>query len=209
MKFKHSLPRLKIVNRNEFILSASNNQNVLHLGAVDRSLEPMADLHIKITNASKLTVGADIDKEGINELKKKGISNIIYCNVEKIDENLFDEKFTLVIAGEIIEHLSNPGLFLEGIKNVFNQDTKMIITTPNPFSFQRFVPPLIYKTEYVHPEHTCYYSYNTLRALLERHGFVIEEVYGFNLGRNFEKIYNIFPHLATGLIFIVSLRGLR
>lgn len=205
MKFKHDLPRIEVVNRNHFILNKAKGQKVLNLGPVDRALNPIADQHRKLMEVADNVVGIDIDKEGINELRNIGITNVIYGNIEYIDEITLEEDVSLIIAGEIIEHLSNPGLFLEKIKKFFAPQTQMIITTPNAFSFQRFVPPIIFRKEYVHEQHTCYYSFNTLSSLLARHGFDIDNIYSFTLGRKFEVIYKIFPHLSTGLIFVVSL----
>lgn len=209
MEFTTHLPWPKLVNRIEFILNKSKNQRVLHLGAVDRldpSKFPIAYLHREITKVAESVVGVDLDKEGIELAKEDGIHNVIYGNVEEMDNIPLNEKFTLILATEIIEHLSNQGKFLEGIKRFFTPNTEMIITTPNSFSFQRFIPTLFLRKEIVHPEHTCYYSYNTLKNLLERHGYIIKEFYGYTLGRPFEMIYRIIPHYSTGLIFVVSLK---
>lgn len=208
MEFVKKLPKTKLVNRIDFILKKSANQNVLHLGPIGRidPNTPIASLHREIIEVSNRSVGIDLDKKGIDIAKNEGIQNIIWGNVEEMENISLNEKFTLIVAGEIIEHLSNPGNFLDGVKKFFSHDTEMIITTPNSFCFQRFIPTLILKKETVHPDHTCYYSYNTLANLLERHGFSIKEYYGHTLGRSFEKIYRIMPHFATGLIFVVCLK---
>ncbi|ALM76396.1 class I SAM-dependent methyltransferase [Thermococcus barophilus] len=207
MNFKHKLPKVKLVDREKFILDRCREKVVLHLGAVDQYEKSVAVFHRKLMNVASDVVGVDIDREGIEKAKKLGIHNIIYGNVETLWDLDINKKFDIIVAGEILEHISNPGNFLHGIKRFFLPKTQMIITTPNAFSLHRFMIYWLLNTEYVHSEHTCYYSYATLKNLLERHGFNIEETYYYHLGRTFERLlYSLFPHLSTGLIFVVSLR---
>lgn len=205
MEFKQKLPKLDVVDRIKFIVEECNDKNVLHLGAVDYYRDSVCGLHQKLIDVSRNVVGVDIDKEGIEKAKKDNIYNIYHGNVENLERSWPDEKFRVILATEIIEHLDNPGLFLESIKKFFDDDTKMIITTPNAFSLHSFVYSFLTGSEYVHPNHTCYYSFNTLQYTLKKHDFKIERAYYYSLGRSFEKIYNIFPKFSTGLIFVVSL----
>lgn len=208
MEWNKSLPKTKLVNRMEFYLRKSTNQKVLNLGPVGRDDPPipLCSIHKRIMEVSNGVVGIDLDKKGIDLANKEGIHNIIWGNVEEMENISLKEKFTLIIAGDIIEHLSNPGKFLEGVKQFFSKDTEMIISTPNAFCFQRFIPTLLFNREILHPEHTCYFSYNTMKNLLERHGFRIKEYYGCTLERLWENIYGIMPHFATQLLFVVVLK---
>lgn len=206
MGFKHKLPRFNVVDRIKLILNESEGKNVLHLGAIDFYENSVCGLHKELIDISENVIGVDIDKKGIEKAKKDNIHNIYYGNVENLEKSWQDVNFNLILATEIIEHLDNPGLFLESMKNLFEADTKMIITTPNSYCLHSFVYSLLTGQEYVHPEHTCYYSYTTLSYLLKRHNFKVENVYYYTLGRSFEKIiYKIFPQFSTGLVFIVSL----
>lgn len=209
MKFVKALPKTKLVHKWDFLIKKSTNQNVLNLGPVGRvdyPTIPIVELHKEIMEVSNSVVGIDLDKKGIDFAKKEGINNILWGNVEEIENISLNEKFTVIIAGDIIEHLSNPGKFLDGLKKFFSEDTELIISTPNSFCFQRFIPTLILKKETLDPDHTCYFSYNTLATLLERHGYRIKEYYGCTLERFWENIYKIVPHFATGLIFVVCLK---
>jgi 2-polyprenyl-3-methyl-5-hydroxy-6-metoxy-1,4-benzoquinol methylase len=42
--------------------------------------------------------------------------------------------FSLIFAGDLIEHLSNPGLFLDSSYKNLTQDGRLIVTTPNAFN---------------------------------------------------------------------------
>ncbi|MBO0181221.1 hypothetical protein J0682_30075, partial [Vibrio parahaemolyticus] len=77
--------------------------------------------------------------------------------------------FDVIVAGEIIEHLNNPGLFLSGVRRFMHRDSKLVITTINAYCAMRF---FVYAlrgrrgiNEFVHPDHVAYYSYSTLRVL--------------------------------------------
>jgi len=84
-------------------------------------------------NCAKEVWGIDVQKEKINKLRKEG-HKVVFDNVQRL-ENLkkLNKKFNVIVAGEIIEHLENPGLFLDNIKNFLNDDGILIITTPNIF----------------------------------------------------------------------------
>ena len=60
--------------------------------------------------------GLDFDQEGLDILKKNGIGNLYQGDLENLQAVKLDETFDVIIAGEMIEHLNNPGLFLNGIK---------------------------------------------------------------------------------------------
>src|SRR3990172_3633260 len=55
-------------------------------------------------------IGIDISAEDINRLENLGFQNLYIQSAE--DLNL-PSTFNTIVAGEVIEHLSNPGVFLE------------------------------------------------------------------------------------------------
>lgn len=68
-------------------------------------------VHGFLLNFSKELIGIDINKKAVEDLNKIGFNEIKYMNVENMDFS--NEYFDTIYAGELIEHLSNPGLFLE------------------------------------------------------------------------------------------------
>ena len=118
----------------------------------------------------------------------------------------------------MIEHLNNPGLFLEGIKRFMNDKTLLVITTINAYCGMRF---WIYglrgkkgSVEPVHPDHVAYYSYSTLGLLLARHDLQTEKFMFYDLGKehrqhnrwilNFinDVCVSIAPQWADGIIAV-------
>ncbi len=125
-------------------------------------------------------------------------------------------------ADEMIEHLNNPGLFLNGIKRFMNAETRLVLTTINAYCGMRFV---MYgfrgkrgSVEFVHPDHVAYYSYSTLKVLLERHGMHVDRFLFYDIGtehrphnRWFLNLLNdvcvrIAPQWADGIIAVCRLK---
>ena len=121
----------------------------------------------------------------------------------------------------MIEHLNNPGLFLNGIKRFMTPDTQLVITTINAYSGMRF---FVYglrgrggELEPVHPDHVAYYSYSTLKLLLERHHYDIADFMFYDIGnehrphngklRNFvsDVCVKIAPQWGDGVIAVCKL----
>lgn len=218
--------RFELVQRLEFIKQICAGKKVLHLGCTNHpytkdSIENGMLLHFDLEKVAAELYGFDDDREGIDVLAGHGTKNLYQSNLEKLEEVAINTSFDVIVAGEIIEHLSNPGLFLEGIKRFMNQDTILAITTINAYCGLRF---LLYglrgkrgKNEPVHPDHVAYYSYSTLGLLLKRHDIKLEKFLFYDLGdehrphsRRIHKIINdvsvrIAPQWADGLIAVCKL----
>lgn len=181
---KNNLPRAKAKDRHTFILDRCQGQRVLHLGCVDRPfLEEKLDqgtlLHARLATRASHLVGLDNDRDGLLVMEAHGWETI-HANAEQLAERLRGS-FDLVVAGEIIEHLDNPGLFLNGIAAGVDPGTEVLLTTVNAYASLRFAR-LLFGREDVHPDHVCYYSLHTLRTLLGRHGYMIEAEYPYPTG---------------------------
>ena len=224
--FSEMKERLKVVQRLEFIKRVSSGKRVLHLGCTNwpytlEAIDAGTLLHKDLAGVSSELYGFDYDQEGIDVLASKGYENLYRADLENLDEVALDMKFDVIIAGEMIEHLNNPGRFLHGIKRFMNSGTRLVITTINAYSGMRF---LVYglrgrggNLEPVHPDHVAYYSYSTLKLILERHGFVVEDFMFYDLGdehrphngklRNFvnDVCVKIAPQWSDGVIAVCTL----
>jgi hypothetical protein len=155
--YLHKIPQTETVNRVQFIIDRCAGKTVLHVGCA-------GPLHGLISKAAKKLYGIDrVYVEG---------ENIYTMDVER-DELPQLPDVDLVVCAEILEHLSNPGSFLDRIRLM---RVPMIVTVPNAFCD---IGPRWLKDGYenVNAEHVCYYSYMTAKTLLERHGFEISEWY--------------------------------
>jgi SAM-dependent methyltransferase len=110
--------------------------------------------------------------------------------------------FDCIVAGEVIEHLSNPGAFLDKMALHLKPDGHLIITTPNAFNIRLFWRILKNNNIKAHGEHTCWYDPLTLTQLLMRHSFGVERIFFSNrkkwyLRKNIFKLKYQMPKLIT------------
>ena len=150
-------------------------KSVLDLGCVDHDLKQLQGswLHRELVNSAKDILGVDYLPEAIQELKKLGF-NVECQNVEELN---LGRTFEVVVAGEIIEHLSNPGRFLEGIHRHLKDDGLFILTTPNPFSIAQFFKILKRNKIKVNADHTTWFDPQTIQVLLEKNHFKVKQIY--------------------------------
>lgn len=216
----------QLVQRLDLIRDLSRGKRVLHLGCTNwpytlESLKNNMLLHRDLEEIAAKVVGIDADQEGIEVLKDNGSKNLYDADLEHLEDLQLEATFDVIIAGEMIEHLNNPGLFLTGIKRFMNAETQLVLTTINAYCGMRF---WLYglrgkrgRQEFVHPDHVAYYSYATLKLLIERHGLRVENFLFYDLGnehrphnRWFANLINdvsvkIAPQWADGLIAVCRL----
>lgn len=168
----HQIPKAKVIDRVAYLVAQAEGKTILDIGAsgplMDRLKQVAGNYH-----------GLDISGE-------------FSMNFHKIDlEQTYElpniPGLELIIAGEIIEHLSNAGHFLDLCHAV---GVPVILTTPNAHSISS-VNYLKRGIENVNKQHVAWYSYHTLKVLIERHGFRPVEWFWYN-GK---------PIFAEGLIF--------
>jgi len=118
------------------------------------------------------------------------------------------------VAGELLEHLPNPGLCLENVTELMHKHKSvLLITVLNAFSFRNFFSVLLTNRELVLTDHHCYFSCTTIKTLLAGCSLSIVDVYvyyDFRPGQHplkrFAKrilnntLFRYSPFLAEGLI---------
>ncbi len=162
----------------KFIEPYVKEKKILDLGCVEHELKNIHKqriwVHDYLISVGKEVIGVDFLQEPVRKLNKRGYK-ILCQNVENLKVS---KKFDVIFAGELIEHLSSPGKFLESVKKYMDNDTIFIITTPNAFSFNRFIKIIYQRTNNpsCNPEHVSWYSPNTLFQLLSRYNLIIEKL---------------------------------
>ncbi len=219
--------KIELVDRVTFIKKESEGRKVLHLGCTNwpytaDSIAQGMLLHSDLEEIAADLYGFDFDQEGIDLLAAGGLKNLYRADLEKLDEVPLDTTFDVIIAGEMIEHLNNPGRFFDGIKRFMNSETRLVITTINAYSAMRFAMYGLRgrggENEPVHPDHVAYYSYRTLKLVVERNGLDLKKFCFYDVGpehrphlRWFYKLINdvsvkISPQLCDGVIAVCGLR---
>lgn len=125
----------------------------------------------RISRAANRHVGLEQNAEQIRPLRELGY-DIRQGNAQGFD---LGEKFDVIVAGELIEHLSNPGLFLDCARKHLRPNGTLLLTTPNRFAFPEFASAFVHNRlpSYSKPiaKHVTSFDENLLQDLLRRHGF--------------------------------------
>jgi hypothetical protein len=217
MRLRSFPPIVFTPDREKFLVNLCRDKVVLHLGCADSTsfdehIRIGRNLHAMINGVSRKSYGVDIDKQALEKLKKHyKISNIFEGNVEDLKLD-FNEKFDVIICGEIIEHLNNPGLFLNGVKAYMESNTILVLTTPNVLSLKLLVYSLMNKQR-IHYDHSMGFTFSLLETLLYRHNYHVDRwvtsVERFSSQRNlfgnwlFSGIFSMLPRYADTLIALV------
>lgn len=104
------------------------------------------------------------------------------------------ESFDSIVSIETIEHLDNPGLFLDNIKFCLKRGGKVVLSTPNKLYTSPFIPKPL------NPHHRNEWYLNQLLTLLKLHGFIIDGVYGGGKVKPSELIRRILGSLIKYLL---------
>lgn len=163
-------------DRANFLLDACYGKRVLHVGCTDVPMTRLRIaegtlLHAKLSEANSDVLGIDIAQDGLDLLRDVGLTNIKCINAENMGLDDFTEPFDVILAGDVMEHLSNPGLFLCNASQVLRPDGCLIIGVPNALTANN-VKAWLFGREDVHEDHCFYYSPKTLSQLCKRYGFL-------------------------------------
>jgi 2-polyprenyl-3-methyl-5-hydroxy-6-metoxy-1,4-benzoquinol methylase len=175
----HDIPDSEVIDRKMFILKNCLDKVVLDIGCY-------GPLHTEIKQIAKTAYGIDH-----RELK----DDPLFFKLEITKAPLPELKdVEIVVCGEVVEHLSNPGLFLEELKQKYS--CQKIFSVPNAFGV--FHTHWIKNSqENVNDDHVAYYSYKTFTTLLTRYGYKVKEFYWYDNPTQVQK-----QGFNEGLVFV-------
>jgi SAM-dependent methyltransferase len=159
----------------EWLLRYVQGKTVLHLGCVGEGERPELEenwVHRYLDADAKCCLGIDHNEKAILRLRQLGY-NVIYGDAQSF---MVDNKFDIVIAGDIIEHLEDLKGFFNATKLALKDDGYLLITTPNPWFILRFIRCWLKGDGGANPDHVCCFCPRTLRELLRRYGFIVERL---------------------------------
>lgn len=150
-------------------------------------------VHEQLRARAAYVFGIDI-MDDINTLDP-AIYHYAQQNAEDFD---YQHAYDVVFAGDLIEHLSNPGLFLASAKKSMKPAWQLIVSTPNAFSMFNMIEKLFKLEPTVNIEHTVYFTLKTLDQLFERYDLEIVEI-GFIKHIWAHYTESIFKKIQNGL----------
>lgn len=196
--------------RTEIIISwIGRGKRVLDIGCFDGRES------YQIKKQGNDVIGIDKMKSALQIAKKRGIKTY-ELDVEKDRWSFRNNLFDVVLAGEIIEHLTDPDNFLVNIKRVLKPEGILILSTPNLASLGRRILLFLGRNPYIEASkykevngfpsvgHLRYFVKDSLYKILEYHGFTVEKCISdrlnYGIGSS-TKLARLFPSL--GIRFIV------
>ena len=204
------------------IVNKLNPEAVLDIGCGDGFL---------IENLKKLShktkyYGLEISEKSV----KKALAKKITCKAGNVEDKIhYREKFDLIIAGEVIEHLVDPDSALKNIYKSLNKNGYLIVSTPNLAAWYNRIllllgiQPIFTETS-LHENlgrkfkilgqgrytegHLKIFTKNSLVEILQKENFKVIKIQGasFLPGRlrNIEKFFNKFPSLSSEVIVVAQ-----
>ena len=106
-------------------------------------------------------------------------------NKQAAENFSFEIKFDVIFAGDLIEHLVNPGLFLENAKKHLAPGGRLILSTPNTFNLFSIAGKLTREEPVTNSDHTFYFNRRTVRTLLNKCGWKVDQ-FGFMYTLDYE-----------------------
>lgn len=178
-----TLEKLRVerpVDRLDHIEALCRDKVVLDIGCLDETALVKRDtrhwLHGRIASVARQVVGVDaserIPATGIETGPR---SRIHRGDAMRLDPDLLQAApFDLVVAGEFIEHVSDPLYFLASLRRAL-PGRELVLSTPNGPSAANALMGLIGR-EPQHPDHLANFSFKILHTLCRRVGVQAYEI---------------------------------
>ncbi len=194
----------QIEYRQEYLETLVKGKKVIHFGCVDHlpviseKIKNNTWLHKRLCEKASECLGVDINQEGIDYIAKLGYPDSLCLDVinDEVPSRVMNTKWDFILLGETLEHIDNPVLFLEAIKNKYKgYVNEIIITVPSALRLNNFRDSLK-NIEANNSDHRYWFSPYTLAKVLTISGYTISY---------FQMCNNYYPK-STSLITRFLLR---
>ncbi len=176
LEMVHRLPPATLVDRFDYLCDLARGRRVVHVGFVDLGCQSLNEqsgawLHEHLSRSASELVGIDLDAEGVDLARTRGYeAYAVDCRDVDAVHALGIAPADVVVAGEVIEHLDDPGSFLDGLHALMAPGGLLVVTTPNASGLVN-TAALLGNLEVNHPDHVALYTCATLDRMLQRHGW--------------------------------------
>jgi 2-polyprenyl-3-methyl-5-hydroxy-6-metoxy-1,4-benzoquinol methylase len=174
-RWENEIPLPLVRGKFDRILELARDREVLDIGCVGGEMGINLDQtsHARISSVAKTCTGVDIVEQEIDRWRTAGYDAVV-ANAEDFR---LGKRFDVIVASDVLEHVANPGRFLEAAREHLLPGGALCIVTPNALSLNNAMKTLAGLRVGINPEHVCWYDRTTLRQLLARYGFHPVEEY--------------------------------
>ena len=177
----HRIPEMEVVeNRAEWLVERVRDKTIVDIGCAS------GELHERLSASASMCVGIDREPCDSPTAAVYDLDEVPWAR----DIPFADLPVEVIVCGEVIEHLCNPGQALVRLAQQW-PSAELVVTVPNAFSECARVY-LSKGIENVNRDHVAWYSWFTMASLLMRSGWAVKEAYWYNGN----------PRTAEGLIFV-------
>ena len=134
----HRLPPAPLVDRIDYLCDlATGPARVVHVGFVDAGCQRMNEqsgawLHEHLAGVAAELVGSISTTRASTSARRRGYeAYAVDCRDADAVRASASPPADLVVAGEVIEHLDDPGSFLDGLHALVAPGGLLVVTTPN------------------------------------------------------------------------------
>jgi 2-polyprenyl-3-methyl-5-hydroxy-6-metoxy-1,4-benzoquinol methylase len=179
-RLRHA-PRI-LSDEQTFVLQRCKRKKVLKVGCADTGLmrersERNRLLHHALHEAANELWSVDIDNAGI-EFEQVEADALHVGDASQIGANptLQEQRFDVIVATDLLEQLSNPGLFLDSVQTLMvPNETELLVSVPNAFRLAALCR--LPFTAQGSDDFNYWFSHATLSNLLQKHGLRIEHAH--------------------------------
>lgn len=182
--------------RLDIMLDYVVGKRVLDLGCVEHeaSVSDKGDwwLHGLIREHAEHVRGVDYDIEEVVKLCGRGY-DVVVADVEDMD---LGDKFDVVIAGEIFEHLTNHRSFLKSVERHLLPEGVLVMSVPNANSLNYVLQNMVFGHEVDAWDHSVFFTPVTMSVMLMKCGFVPVQIILYQPNEIFHHAHTMHRVLA-------------
>jgi 2-polyprenyl-3-methyl-5-hydroxy-6-metoxy-1,4-benzoquinol methylase len=123
-------------------------------------------LHAWLRARCSEVIGVDADPRAVEVAAEQGFA----VQLANAEHDALGGPYAVIVAGEVIEHVSDVGRLLSNLRDHLLPNGRLLLTTPNPFSFRQVSKVLRKGAPQVHLRHTAWFDPITLLEAAERSG---------------------------------------
>jgi 2-polyprenyl-3-methyl-5-hydroxy-6-metoxy-1,4-benzoquinol methylase len=184
--YKQQLPRIRILM--EIFKSIENKEIVADIGCFTGIFSQEYFKH-----GAKIVEGFDVSEKALEKANKR-LTKVYKWKAGEEACPVENEKYDVIVAAEIIEHIYETDFFIEELKRILKPNGRIIITTPNMHSAINRLLFLMGKFPWTHPgvytkynkdpridlKHVRLGNLSEWKHFFEKHGLMIEKIIGIN-----------------------------
>lgn len=150
--------------------------------------------------------GIDIMDFAVDFCRKRGLKNVFKGTLEKV--KLPREKFDIIVAMEILEHLWDPKVFLKKVSQLLNQEGILLVSVPNRKSLGARLMGKFW-VGYHNYQHLFIFEPETMKRLFSQYGFKVvkaeyEEVYWGFLDVIVERAGHYYSYKTVKIVRVLT-----